>query len=421
MVHAQQPSNIEQEKQSGGCPIDHSAFSRQKTAPVVEPVALPVELDETGTWHIRGFDEARSILRNANTRQAGFGAEQIGNEQMIQNKPILYQEGKVHLHQRKQTARFFTPKTVSSSYRQFIDTLADQLVGQLQRHKQADLSKLSLALAVPVAARVVGLTNSILPGMALRLEAFFQQAATKKSRFSLPAWLQIPIIRNLLDRRQMLAFYFLDVRPAIQARKRQPQEDVISHLISLNYSDPEILTECVTYAAAGMATTREFISTAAWHLLEQPELKARYLAAPEEERFEMLHEALRLEPVIANLYRYATSDIKLSSQGTEYVIPEGARMNIHIYATNADELIVGEESLAYRPGRAISSERIPTMLMGFGDGAHRCPGSFLAIQETDIFLHRLLALESLHIKQLPKITWNEITAGYEVRKFQVAL
>ena len=37
------------------------------------------------------------------------------------------------------------------------------------------------------------------------------------------------------------------------------------------------------------------------------------------------------------------------------------------------------------------------------------PGSFLAIQETDIFLHRLLALESLHIKQLPKITWNEIT------------
>ena len=135
--------------------------------------------------------------------------------------------------------------------------------------------------------------------MALRIEAFFQQPATKKSRFSLPAWLTIPLIRNLLNQRQHARILLSDVRPAIQARKRQPQEDIISHLISLNYSDPEILTECVTYAAAGMATTREFISTAAWHLLEQPELKARYLAAPEEERFEMLHEALRLEPVIA--------------------------------------------------------------------------------------------------------------------------
>ena len=140
MVHAQQPSNIEQEKQSRGCPIDHSAFSRQKTAPVVEPIALPIEQDETGTWHIRGFDEARSILRNANTRQAGFGAEQIGNEEMIQNKPILYQEGKVHLHQRKQTARFFTPKTVSSNYRQFIVYISRSACRELQRDKQADLS-----------------------------------------------------------------------------------------------------------------------------------------------------------------------------------------------------------------------------------------------------------------------------------------
>src|SRR5882724_4509980 len=103
MTHAQQPENIEQEKQSGGCPIDHSAFSRQKTAPVVEPVALPIEQDEAGMWHIRGFDEARSILRHANTKQAGFNAEQVGDVKMLKNKPILYQEGKVHLQQRKQT------------------------------------------------------------------------------------------------------------------------------------------------------------------------------------------------------------------------------------------------------------------------------------------------------------------------------
>jgi cytochrome P450 len=73
---------------------------------------------------------------------------------------------------------------------------------------------------------------------------------------------------------------FLDVQPAIKARRRQLQEDVISHLISQGYNDTEILTECVTYAAAGMVTTREFISVAAWQLLEQPALRTRYLAAP---------------------------------------------------------------------------------------------------------------------------------------------
>ena len=51
-------------------------------------------------------------------------------------------------------------------------------------------------------------------------------------------------------------FYVCDVRPAIVARRRERDEDVISHLIDQDYTDPEILIECVTYGAAGMVTTR---------------------------------------------------------------------------------------------------------------------------------------------------------------------
>ena len=83
-------------------------------------------------------------------------------------------EGKAHQQQRKQTARFFTPKTVSSNYRQFMETLSDQLVNELKRKKRVDLSQLSLTLAVQVAARVVGVTNSRLAGLDRRLDAFFQ-------------------------------------------------------------------------------------------------------------------------------------------------------------------------------------------------------------------------------------------------------
>ena len=96
-------------------------------------------------------------------------------------------------------------------------------------------------------------------------------------------------------------------------------------------------------------------------------------------------------------------------------------MNIHIYAANLDTTVVGEEPLALCPGRAIHGDRIPSMLMSFGDGHHRCPGAFLSMQETDVFLYRLLALDSLRIERPPTIDWNELTTGYELRNFILAL
>lgn len=403
------------------CPIEHTALSYQKTSRSTEMNRAPLERDAQGIWQVHGFEEARAILRSRATQQAGFNAEMVAKIPGVMNRPILYIEGKAHQQQRKQTARFFTPKAVSSDYRQFMETLADQLVNELKHKKRVDLSQLSLRLAVQVAARVVGVTNSRLPGMDRRLDAFFHQRPPSQSMLPFLRWKPLGGLYRLFHQRHILAFYWLDVQPAIRSRKCHAQEDVISHLLAQNYTDAEILTECVTYAAAGMVTTREFISIAAWHLLENPELRTQYLATSEEERVEMLHEMLRLEPVVGNLYRRATADISLESQGTQVTIPTGDLINIHIYAANADETVVGEEPLALCPGRAISGENIPSMVMGFGDGHHRCPGSYLAIQETDIFLQRLLALETLHIERTPTLNWNELTTGYEVRKFLIAL
>jgi cytochrome P450 len=251
--------------------------------------------------------------------------------------------------------------------------------------------------------------------MARRLDSFFQHSETHLR------WLPLVKLFQFINYGNLLRFYFLDVKPAIRARKRQPQDDVISHLLASHYNDAEILTECVTYAAAGMATTREFICVAAWHFLEHPELRTRYLVAPEEERFAMLHEMLRLEPIAGHIYRRATADIHLESQGTHFVIPEGALINIHVYAANTDETVVGVEPLALCPGRPLRRDRVPSMIISFGDGHHRCPGSFLAIQETDIFLQRLMALDTLRIERAPTVRWNELVTGYELRNFIIAL
>ncbi len=158
-----------------------------------------------------------------------------------------------------------------------METLAAQLVNDFKRKKRGDLSQLSLILAVQVAAQVVGVTNSRLAGMDRRLDAFFHQKAPSHESTPHLGWNLLDRLRQLPQHWHLLAFYWLDVQPAIQARKRQAQEDVISHLLSQNYTNAEILIECVTYAAAGMVTTREFICIAAWHFLEHPELRVRYL------------------------------------------------------------------------------------------------------------------------------------------------
>ena len=400
---------------AAGCPVDHTAFSRQKTAQHPEPSSPALERAADGVWHVRGYAEARQILRGTQTRQAGFKAELINRMPVGRSQPILYLEGPAHLQQRKQTARFFTPTATSANYRALMETLSDEIIAGFQQARRADLSALSMRLAVRVAAQVVGLTDSRRPGMDRRLDSFF------RGNPGVIGWHPRVLLGMLKDQLHLLLFFNYDVKPAIAARRRQPQADVISHLLAQGASDTEILTECITYAAAGMVTTREFISAAAWHLLEQPELRAHYLAADESTRHDLLQEMLRLEPVIGHVYRRATADLTLTSQGQTVTIPNGDLLDIHVYATNADEAVVGEQPLAICPGRPLQADKVTPAMLSFGDGHHRCPGAYIAIQETDIFLQRLLKLPNLRLATPPTMTFNDISKGYELRDFILTL
>ncbi len=419
-IEQRETTSAQAEGQPSGCPIDHTAWSAQKTKRGVEQSSDdPINRDESGVWHVRSFDDARTILRSGNAKQAGFGKEMVDRmDKKGKMRPaILYQEGKDHLLQRKQTARFFTPKAVDSSYRQLMETVADDLLADLRHKKSGDLSHLTRFMAVKVAAEVVGLTDSALPGMDKRINTFFEGDLTQMAQH-MTAKL---FIKSLKNQFAMTSFFLLDVKPAIRARKRARKDDVISHLIEQNYTDAEILIECITYAAAGMVTTREFISVAAWHLLENTELRTRYLGAPEKERYDVLNEILRLEPIVGDLYRRTTADIEIKSGDQQIVIPEGELVNVHILGANSDETVIGEQPMSLCPGRTLTGSQIPSALMSFGDGIHRCPGSYIAIQESDLFLQRLLAIEGLHIEKQPDITWNALSTGYELRNFRLVI
>lgn len=366
-------------------------------------------------WHLRSYAAVKQVLRDSVRVRQGATTD---NFLVTRLRPaVIFQDGEEHREQRTAIARFFTPKTVQDKHHAFIDHLTERLIVRLLRAGQADLSDLSMELSVEVAARVVGLTDSLQPGMDRRIDELLSGGGVNsETGAGTLARLQSAITQSkgLL---KMSSFYRIDVRPAIQARRKKPQEDVISHLLGRGYNDLEILVECLTYATAGMVTTREFIGVAAWHLLENDEVRGQYLAGDRTERHRILHEILRLEPVASTLWRKAAEDVTIEHGDAAHHIPAGARMILDIRTANADASVVGDEPLTLCPHRALPIG-VQAQALSFGDGAHRCPGAFLAIHESDVFLHRLLGLP-LRTVGTPELTFNEMLMSYEIRDFIV--
>ena len=292
-----------------------------------------------------------------------------------------------------------------------IERLADELTGELARTKRADLNDLSVRMAASVAATVVGLDPT--PGLVRRLDAMVH-ARTAGSSFFRRMWLAIA------GQRVSLSFWWLDVRPAIAARRREPQDDVISYMLSKGKGNVAILAECVVYGAAGMATTQEFISVVLLHCLQRPEFKDLMLTSPVEARYNFLHEVLRLEPVIATIKRRTLEVTTLMSEGLAHSIPAGALVHFHVYDINADALVLKQTPLQLHPHRKLE-RGVSRSLVSFGAGPHRCAGEFIALAETDVFVRRLLALPGLRIEVSPTITRNDTIDGYEIRQMMIAV
>lgn len=382
---------------------ERNAVDERKSAAAAQSGSEPRD-----TVTITQFALARQLLRSGSVRQAGFKAELMERFTGGAHAPVLFQEGEAHQKQRSATARFFAPKVVTTRYRELMQTLSDQLVDRLRAKGRADLDAMSLELAVAVAAEIVGLTDSSRAGMAERLNRFFATSGPQQGPLS-------TVLSFVAGQYRMLKFYLRDVRPAIRARRRTRREDVISHLLDQNYSDREILTECLTYGAAGMATTREFIVMAAWHLLDREDLRRRFLDADEPSRLALLEEVLRLEPVVGMLYRRTQSDVTLETEGGATTVPAGALVAIDIRATNTDPAAAGACPLHLFPDRNLMAQKASGSLMSFGDGPHRCPGASVALQETAIFLDRLLRVPGLRLACAPTIRWNALVASYELR------
>jgi cytochrome P450 len=392
--------------------------NRRRATKQGEPMGPRIQHDGT-VWRIRSLSAARQVLRaREQTTQAGFTAEAIPKG-FFTKHPILISDGPTHDEQRSKVARFFAPTVVAERYTDLMESCADRMLAEAEVAGTFRLDELALLYAVEVTAEVVGLTAAPVPKMAKRLVSFFNQPPFDITRVGLgrtPRQWARAAVNGLVP---IMRLWFADVRPAVRARRRSPQKDVISHLIAEGYSDADILVECVTYGTAGMVTTREFIAMAAWHLLRDEALAQRYRAAETQERFAILHEIIRLEPVVGHLYRRAQAAFEVSDGDEQWTVQAGDLLDVCIRPANADPQAVGTDPLDICPYRPVPSG-VGQAGLSFGDGAHKCPGQPLAILESDVLLTRLLARGPVVVSE-PTLGWDDLIEGYFLRDFEFKL
>jgi cytochrome P450 len=295
------------------------------------PGEVPGAARPPRVWRMRSHRAARELLRRREgTTQAGFTAEAIPRG-WLRRHPILLSDGPGHDAQRRAVGRFFSPQHVGRSSSATMEREAARLVDEAVRADGCDLGQLALLYSVAVSREIVGLTASSLEGMSRRLVRLQRQPGVDLTRprwgRSLPRW-ALAALRGLGP---LAAFHLRDVRAAIRRRRRQPADDVISHLLAQGARAADVLVECITYASAGMITTREFLVMACWHLLDDDALRERFLAGDREEKAAILREIIRLEPVVGHLYRRAREPFAPSEcpAADDEILP-GDLLDIHV-------------------------------------------------------------------------------------------
>jgi len=384
------------------CPVHRDQDDRKSAAIAAQRVKLPK--NHKG---ISAFEQGRAILRSPAMKQAGLEGAELAMDNPEQ-APVFFLDGEPHRRKRGAIARFFTPKIIETRHQRIMEETTGALLAELRAAGTGCLDQMSWRLAVSVAGEVVGLSIGLDERQKLRL-AHDIEGIMERTRLVGFSGLKYRVM-DLFYTIRALRFHFRHVLPAIRDRRKVPREDIITHLIAENYSAKAILMECMTYAGAGMVTTREFIVMVAWHLLDRPDLRSRYLASGKEEQMAMLEEILRLEPVATLIYRSAEASGLTLPEG----ISPGATYAINLRQANVDEAATGPCPFALDPDRAKRMSGNGAYL-SFGDGAHRCPGAQLALTETRIFIDRLLRLPGIRLATPPRVDWNDALMSYELR------
>ena len=183
-----------------------------------------------------------------------------------------------------------------------------------------------------------------------------------------------------------MADYTRYLQALIDDRRARPHEDLISDLVQGANGYPGLPDEYVhnmirgAARVAGFDTTRDAITATALIILQDPEIRERFLAEPSRTLPKLTEEALRRDAPHRGLFRITTREVELG--GT--MLPAGAPLLLLFGSGNRDEAVFPEADRV-----DIDRPNVRDHL-AFGRGIHTCPGAPMARAEIRVALETLL-------------------------------
>jgi cytochrome P450 len=171
---------------------------------------------------------------------------------------------------------------------------------------------------------------------------------------------------------------FIDV--LIDERRRNPQDDIVSHLVTRHddLSREDLVATTGLLLFAGFETTVNLISNGVLKAFENPHTVAPLAQSPEyAEGF--VEEVLRLDPPVQYTIRWPKERLELAGVS----LPKGMPVMLMLAAANRDPRVFADP-LKFDPARSNAREHL-----AFSAGIHYCIGAGLSRIEGAVALHEL--------------------------------
>lgn len=293
---------------------------------------------------------------------------------LIMHEHIFTMDPPEHTQHRGLLMRLFTPKRLHEN-EEFMWGLADRLIDEfIDEGKCEFIAQYAQSFAMLVIADLLGVPEEV--HRLFREQLGLVQRSDEAARDN-PA--------SYSDNSNTLSFLDSWFIEAIEERRREPRDDMLSTLANATFKDGsipeviEIVRPATLLFAAGQETTARLLATALKYLAEDPELQDK-LRGNDDLVANFVEEALRVESPIKSDFRLARR--KATVAGVE--IPAGSTIMILNGAANRDPRHF-ECPAEVRLDRPNAKEHV-----AFGRGAHACPGGPLTRVEARVSIARIL-------------------------------
>jgi hypothetical protein len=341
---------------------------------------IPEDRPDQDYWVLSRHADVWNAARDHETFSSAQGLTvNYGELEMIglaDNPPFVMLDPPTHTDFRKLVSRGFTPRQVEAvepAVRQFV-------VQRLERLRAVGGGDIVAELFKPLPSMVVA----------------HYLGVPEEDREQFDGWTEAIVAANsestgfaeaAVSAGEAVASMMAYFTQLIERRRREPQDDTVSHLVAAGVGADgdmagmlSILAFTFTMVTGGNDTTTGMLGGAVQLLHQRPDQRRLLINNPDL-MTDAVDELLRLTSPVQGLARTTTRDVRIGNS----TIPAGRKALLLYGSANRDEREYGADA------GELEIRRRPRNIMTFSHGAHFCLGAAAARMQSRIALTELLA------------------------------